>query len=148
MKPRFSNLFAFLIISLLVSGCGLNETSSKGDASEPLLIACEVFYRPGAEMPLEAAPEITFLGGSERQFAEFERLIFDAKFQDDPYEGRALSIHITTPDGGDVLTSQLYQFDSQNLPKNQFIGGHGFTGLVYIFDPDSSAEMQYFCNLR
>jgi hypothetical protein len=148
MKPRYILLFVIIFILLLASGCGSDDASSKGGTADPLNVTCEVFYRPDAGMPLEAAPEITFSGGNQWGSAEFERLTFEARFQDDQYEGRALSISITTPDNGDVLTSQLYQFDSKNPPQNQFIGGHGFTGLVYVYHPDSSAEMQYFCNLR
>ena len=29
-----------------------------------------------------------------------------------------------------------------------WFGGHGFTGLNYVFQPDSSAEMQFFCSVQ
>jgi hypothetical protein len=38
-------------------------------------------------------------------------------------------------------------FQSKGL-VNQFIGGHGFTGLVYVYHPSSDAELQYFCETR
>ena len=147
---KYGNLivFACLIIALMIFGCGSNESESSEKSSEPIRIACEVFYRPSEGMPLEAVSVITFVGGNDRQSAVFAAFSFEAIFQDDPYEGRVLSINITTPDKSNKITSQLYQFDRQNPLENQFIGGHGFTGLVYVFHPDSSAEMQYFCNLR
>ncbi|HUV93017.1 MAG TPA: hypothetical protein VMV80_08020 [Anaerolineales bacterium] len=33
-------------------------------------------------------------------------------------------------------------------PQNQFIGGHGFTGLNYSYQPDSGAELQYWCAVK
>jgi hypothetical protein len=97
---------------------------------------------------LEPAPLITFAGGNDQKVHEFETMAFEARFQDDPHEGRALSIVITELESGDELTRQLFQFDHQNPVENQFIGGHGFTGLNYIFETDSTAEMQFFCGLK
>jgi hypothetical protein len=31
--------------------------------------------------------------------------------------------------------------------RDQFIGGHGFTGLAYVFHPASGGEIQYFCGV-
>jgi len=73
---------------------------------------------------------------------------FQARFQDDQFEGRALSIAVTNLETGAEISRQLYQFDPQNPPENQFIGGHGFTGLHYVYHPGSEAEMQYFCSVR
>ena len=147
---KYKNLIvcACLITAFMISGCRSNASESSVMSSEPIRITCEVFYRPGAGMALEAAPEITFAGGNERQAVSYDSLSFEGVFQDDTYEGRALSINITAPQKSSKITSQLYQFDSLNPPENQFIGGHGFTGLVYVFDPESSAEMQYFCSYR
>jgi hypothetical protein len=50
-------------------------------------------------------------------------------------------------DTGAEISRQLFQFDPQNPLENQFIGGHGFTGLNYLFHPDSAAEMQFFCGV-
>jgi hypothetical protein len=148
MKIGYLKIFTYLISVLLLSGCVASESESGSRSSEQIQITCEVFFRPSVGMPLEASPEISFEEGNERQSADFESLSFEAIFQDDPYEGRALKVNVTTLDQSKTVVSQLYQFDSQNPPVNQFVGGHGFTGLVYVFHPDSSAEMQYFCNLR
>ena len=136
----------FIVMILLASavlGCTSAGFSSKGST-----IICEVFYRSTAGQSLEAAPLMTFSGGNVQQTHEFEDMAFEARFQDDEFEGRALSIAVTDLKTGSELTRQLYQFDAENPVANQFIGGHGFTGLNYVFHPDSSAEMQYFCSVQ
>jgi pantothenate kinase-related protein Tda10 len=30
-------------------------------------------------------------------------------------------------------------------PQNQFVGGRGFTGLHYSYQPNSGAELQFWC---
>ena len=75
-------------------------------------------------------------------------MVFEAHFQDDEYEGRALSIAVIDLDKGSDISRQLYQFDRQNPVENQFVGGHGFTGLNYTFQPGTTAEMQFFCSVQ
>jgi hypothetical protein len=44
-----------------------------------------------------------------------------------------------------VLHSTLYQLPLDSGPQNQFVGGHGFTGLNYSYAPGSTAELQFWC---
>jgi len=136
------------LVSVMISGCASNDVATGDNASASNTIVCEVFYRPTSGTSLEAAPEITFPGRNDQKFQEFEDMSFEARFQDDQFEGRALMIVVTNLNTGTEISRQLYQFDSQNPLKNQFVGGHGFTGLNYVFHPDSSAEMQYFCSVK
>ena len=134
-----------LLLSVLASSCtaGRNEASSTAGGE----IVCEAFYRPTAGQGLEAASPVIFTGGNERQERRFEDMIFEASFQDDEFEGRALSIVVADLTAGQEIARQLYQFDPANPVANQFVGGHGFTGLVYVFHPTFSAEIQYFCHV-
>jgi len=143
MKSGNVIVLAFFFVALL-AGCGHNNPAK---SSGPLNITCEVFYRATAGVPLEAAPLLSLPGKMDRHFLDFDDLSFEARFQNDPFEGQALNISITDRITGAEITKHLYQFDGQNQPRNQFIGGHGFTGLTYVFHPASSAELQYFCNL-
>ena len=145
MKPLPIGLTIVLIILGLISGCTTTETGSGSQTSGASTLVCEVYYRPNAGQSLEAAQPMVFTQGNEQKTHDFENMNFEARFQDDQFEGRALSIAVTNRDTGDDISRQLYQIDPQNPVENQFIGGHGFTGLNYVFHPDSSAEMQYFC---
>jgi hypothetical protein len=111
-------------------------------------IVCEVNYRKGGEQSFEPAPLIQFAGGTEMQSHAFDELLFEAWFQDDEFEGRALSVVVVNLENDQELIRQLYQFDAQNPVENQFVGGHGFTGLNYVFKPKATDEIQYFCSIK
>jgi len=66
----------------------------------------------------------------------------------DEFEGQSLSIAISNMQNQQELSRSLYQIDQAKGLANQFIGGHGFTGLIYVFHPSSDAELQYFCEVR
>ncbi len=70
---------------------------------------------------------------------------FSAQYLGDQFEGPSLSISVVALDTGDEIVRQLYQIDQQKGLVNQFIGGHGFTGLWSMFTTSSTAELQYFC---
>ena len=137
-----------ILMTLLLSACSTTQITVEAAPSGGSTIVCEVFYRSSTGKGLDSAPLITFSDGNDQKIYEFETMVFEARFQDDDYEGHALSIVITNLENGEEITRQLYQFDPQNPVENQFIGGHGFTGLNYVFQPDSSAEMQFFCSLK
>ena len=138
----------YLIISIALVGCSTPNITAEAPSPGNRTIVCEVFYRSTSGQSLQPAPLISFNEGSDKETLTFDTMVFDAHFQDDEYEGRALSIAVTDLDTGSDITRQLYQFDQQNPVENQFVGGHGFTGLNYIFQPDSSAEMQFFCSVQ
>lgn len=71
-----------------------------------------------------------------------------AHYQDDQFEGRTLVIAVNAVDTERQLNGQLYQMDRQQGTRNQFVGGHGFTGLAYVYHPESQAELQYFCDVQ
>jgi hypothetical protein len=60
-------------------------------------------------------------------------------------EGRTFSISVFQPD--DVVGSTvLYQIGTlADVPKNEFWGDHGFTGLNWVKDPASGDNLQYAC---
>ena len=46
------------------------------------------------------------------------------------------------------IVHTLYQLSRSENPQNNYGDGpegHGFTGLVYVSDPFSPAELQYYC---
>jgi hypothetical protein len=137
-----------LMLLILITGCRPNDAVPSAASTASGTIVCEVFYRSTTGAGLESAPEISFSGGTEEQSRTFTNMNFNARFQDDDFEGRALSIAIMDLDNDAEISRQLYQLDPQNPLENQFIGGHGFSGLNYVFHPDTSAEMQYFCSVK
>ncbi|HEU5066627.1 MAG TPA: hypothetical protein VFT61_00355 [Sphingomicrobium sp.] len=69
------------------------------------------------------------------------RLVYD----NDRYEGASLNVYVYSQTTGKLIEQTLFQFDRQQDPVDQFAGGHGFTGLHYVYAPDSTAQLQYIC---
>ena len=137
---------------IILAACG--SPAEEGDGGQdgiiPKEITCEVFYRPspGASSQ-ESTLALSTAGdqGSTQASAEFDDMRSEATFLSDAGEGKSLSIVITDLVTGAELSRGLYQLDSQKGLINQFVGGHGFTGLAYVFHPNADSEIQYYCGV-
>jgi hypothetical protein len=147
MKTIHLGMITLLLLPLTLLGCSSAALDSDGTSGIPEAVVCETFYRPGPGQPLATAPPIS-LEGNQRRGETFAAMAFEAFYQEDEFEGRALSVVVMDLETGREISRQLYQFDPQNPPENQFIGGHGFTGLNYVFQSGSNAELQYFCSIK
>jgi len=134
-------------VVILLAACSPAPQAAGGPAAEFAGIECQVFYRPSMGEGFREST-VTFAKGGDRGAVEQDDLGWEAAYWDDEYEGRSLSIAVTGLDTGEELVRQLYQIDREKGLANQFVGGHGFTGLVYVYHPVSTAEMQYFCQAR
>jgi hypothetical protein len=91
---------------------------------------------------------MTLSSEGDLEFIQFDNMEFRAQFFADQFEGQSLSISITNLDSRAELNRTLYQLDQSKGLVNQFIGGHGFTGLNYVFHPNAESELQFFCDVR
>jgi len=133
-------------IVALVIGCSPSPVVTRGQAVAPTSIECQVFYRSSlAEAPSDGTM-IRLTTNNAHEVVEFENLVFTAQHLDDQFEGRSLVLSVTAT--GNQVMRQLYQIDGEKGLSNQFQGGHGFTGLGYVYHPTSPAELQYFCQAR
>jgi hypothetical protein len=123
----------------LVTACA----ASSPRASD-LSIECQVFYRPAPDK--QFSETIVTLGpGNASRSLSYDRLEITVQLTDDLGEGTSLSIAVTDLEAGGEIGRQLYQIDRAKGLTNQFVGGHGFTGLHYVHQPGSTGELQYFC---
>ena len=130
--------------TVLLVGCSPSPETSGRQPVVPVSIECHVFYRASTTERLsELTVRLTMDGDVE--LIEFDDLGFNASYIDDEFEARALVISITNLNSGDEIARQLNQMDRGESLINQFIGGHGFTGLMYVYHPNSPGELQYFC---
>jgi hypothetical protein len=106
-----------------------------------------VAYRSSVTVGIEREETLTFSANDDTQTLTFPQLKFQAQYGAgiEPWAERSLRISITPTDREAELTAQLYQISKTEALQNQFIGGHGFTGLHYVYHPDSGAELQYWC---
>jgi hypothetical protein len=133
------------LFTLAACGSTAGDRASGGEVGElPDTVSCEVYYRTAAGMPLEGTT-LTLSTAGDREMLDFDDLRFEATLLSDAGEGQSLAIVVTNAIGGSELTRGLYQFDPQQGLVDQFVGGHGFTGLAYVYHPTSTSELQYFC---
>jgi len=130
----------------LTTGCRSIPTMGSG-AAQTVTIECQVFCRPSMgesfqESIISLGPE------NDSQSAAFDDLTYSAQYMDDAGEGPSLSLVVSDRRTEKEIARQLYQIDRSKGLANQFIGGHGFTGLNYVFHPTSPAELQYFCLVK
>lgn len=134
-------------VMVLSVGCSPSPEEAGRQSVVPVSIDCRVFYRPSVTESLSESA-ITLTTNGDHEVIEFDDMQFSAQYWDDQFEGRSLLISVTSPDTGDEVVRQLYQMGRGKSLINQFIGGHGFTGLIYVYHPSSTAELQYFCEAR
>ncbi len=123
---------------------------STSDTSEPRLperIACNTQYRPdadslaGVEEPTLTADRSDRLEGDTDEVT-FSNMVLRLTYVGDAPEGHAVFVFVETSTGEPLVTT-LYQIGSPMLADITFAGGHGFTGLQYVYHAGSS--LQVFC---
>ena len=144
-------LLLFLIV--LLTACGGAEASSPKAET----ISCTAAYRASVEQGIEREETILFGDTDAEQSLPFADMVFHAAYSAGEADNeRNLRVWVTgvgeTPALSDAETavyhSTLYQLPINSGPQNQFVGGHGFTGLTYSYEPDSGAELQFWCEAK
>ena len=135
-----------LLVFLLVA-CGGAEAEAVAPKAET--IVCTVAYRPSVSQPIEREEMITFTDNDAEQTIAFDEMTFHAAYSAGEADNeRNLRVWVTdAEDETAVYQVALYQLPVNSGPQNQFVGGHGFTGLNYSYQPDSTAEMQFWCEV-
>ena len=136
-----------LILIIFATSCSSPSTPDVGGGAIEGSINCHAFYRLTPGEGLTEAPNMALSMEGDLEFIKFENMEIRAQTFADQFEGQSLSIAITNLDDNTELNRYLYQLDQSKGLSNQFIGGHGFTGLNYIFHPVGEAEMQFFCDV-
>jgi hypothetical protein len=135
-----------VVLSLLVAVGSAGCLSAAPGA--PSSITCHTQYRPDEESLSGASePSLTIERADDisprPQRLEFATLTLEVAYQGDAPEGRNVTVVVTTTDGQPVVRD-LYQFTDGTELGNEFAGGHGFTGLQYVFHEGSS--LQVWCD--
>ena len=139
-----------LIAPLLLSACAATGVRpappvAAAPPTVPQTFVCPASVRPSVYVkprPLEAI-RLSQPGDRSVSSGAFR---FRVLYNDDRYEGRTLITYVYSTATGKLIEESLFQLDRQKGAVNQFIGGHGFTGLHYVYAPDSAAELQYICS--
>jgi hypothetical protein len=135
----------FVVLSLLVAvlaGMGCGPATGAGT---PSAITCHTQYRPDAEtLTGSSEPSVTVQradGVAARpERLDFATLTVEVAFHGDAPEGRKVTIAVMTT-AGEPLVRNLYQLTDGTELTTDFAGGHGFTGLQYVFHEGSALQV-------
>jgi hypothetical protein len=138
-----------LALGLVLLAVRCQPVVSALTASQPLVIDCHITSHSttSIEGQTEAAT-VSLSLDDENEMVAFESFEFHAQFDDEPVDGRVLTISILNPESGDPLLKQVYLLQRATHPQNQFRQGHGFTGLSHTYTHDASREITFFCEAR
>ena len=128
---------------LVLAACGVGgETAVPAKAQQ---ISCTAAYRSSVQVGIEREETLTFTDADAEQSVAFADLLFHAAYHTGAADNeRNLRVWVTDSND-DLMHATLYQLETDSGPQNQFVGGHGFTGLTYSYHPTSGAEMQFWC---
>src|SRR5262245_29777991 len=106
-------------------------------------VRCTYAYRQSNEQPgLQLEERVLDVAVDESASETLGQLTFSVGFHDSEQE--VDTINLSAADGASSVLSILYQL-AAGLPQNQFVGGHGFTGLLYFTHPTAGGDYQAFC---
>ena len=135
-------LLLVLTLILFLAAC----SGSPADAPKAETISCTAAYRASASQGVEREETITFSDTDSEQSISFTELVFHASYHAGEVDNeRNLRLWVSDVAESVVYQTTLYQLPTDSGPQNQFLGGHGFTGLLYSYQTDSNAELQYWC---
>jgi len=140
-------LLAVMALAFL-GGCAARAEGEPPPANPAFspAITCHTAYRAGVGVPIGGEDVFVLAQPGAQNRAVYKDLELLALYSSGEGEGgRALALRVTPVGSDQPLTAQLYQFAPGVAPQNEFLGGHGFTGLGYAYHPASGAELQYWC---
>ena len=144
IPSRFRVLALASLSSLLI----LNSHGAS-DVAEEIEVEFSFFYRATPRSKAETKQFTLKVPLVEGDVPEISLGISkDAQFKN--MSGSVLinynSIHVHFMGEKGLITASLFQIDK--TPTNSFSGGHGFTGLHYVYDTSSDAQIQFFARVQ
>lgn len=129
-----------------LAGCG-SDDSTPSAASSPAgssnAITCEFSVRRNLETSTFETEELTVRSHQDERESKLGPFRVRLLYFDDGFEARSLNLYVYSAQRRSLLTQDLFQLG--DTVRNQFVGDQGFTGLKYVRNPGSRAELQYIC---
>jgi len=105
-------------------------------------VRCTFFARVGEREPFVDDEQVVEVSVGTTKALTVGGLTLELGYTSGDTEGA--SVHFNVRDDETPVMSALYQLRDRRLPSNQFVGGHGFTGLIYLHGREG-ANHQVFC---
>ncbi len=138
-------------IACLVFGCSQPTMLTRTPSPKaPASVTCSTFYRSSVTVSNEQQANIILTFQDEQKVVEYPDLMFHAQlFRENREEAGSLKVWVTLPGDKHELMAVLYQFLEMPYTYTYSMeGGHGFTGLHYVYNPTSQAELQFWCEAK
>ncbi len=131
--------YLLIVVILLSVGCRASQSMPRND-----LILCTAAYRTAVTKPIEKEDQYQLDESNDEVTVQYDDIEWRVQYQTGELDQeRSVVIFVTINE--QPATTQLYQLPLDSGPLNQFVGGHGFTGLNYFVHPTTGAELQYWC---
>lgn len=150
-KDRFALMGVLLGVAVFGCGCqGEDPAASHSDEEIGIEIVCHFFYRPNTRTAGGEEKQVTitvpYLSGDVPEIALdiFEKAEFENLSCGLSAHYNVLNVQFF--DSDHTISTILYQF--ADIPENGMAGGHGFTGLHYIYHQESEAELQFWAEVK
>jgi hypothetical protein len=148
LEPVFAPVLA---VGLMASAPAQTPAPVKPTPARAAIAECTLVSRPTITASYRPEQRTKMLIRRDRnpQKVTFGGFDFQALYNDEPETGRSLQLIVTPivkPGVNNLpIASQVYSLKSGQVPRNQFLSGHGFTGLNTIYNPKDFSELQYSC---
>ena len=125
----------FGVWSAAALALGLVHHATAQSSKFPAAVECTLYSRGNRLVKRVAAREAATM-----RLADLSLVV---SFVSDEGEGSAVNLRASFSEK--PLVSWLYQLPRNPPPRNQFVGDHGFTGLVHLTDPTRGDDYQLIC---
>jgi hypothetical protein len=145
---------AFLLILCFAVGLVFaadRDDQPKQPQAKAVKVECHLYYRTAPDKPFVDKTHEIIIPVASGPVAEIDQSQKKVEKFDDMtvtllYDVNMLKLTVSDTKTGQEIYGGLYQI--QPGLKNQFNGGHGFTGLSYIEHPTSDAQLQTFSEVK
>ncbi|MCU0486919.1 MAG: hypothetical protein MUC85_12510 [Anaerolineales bacterium] len=155
MKHILLKLGLFLILAGLFSACSQPALPTPVPTNPaPVSIDCHAFYRASVNEMGGWTRNLILTREDSQKTVEFPDLVFRVYLLEEYVSDESgnsssnvgIKIWVFLPGENDELLGLLYQdIEIPDVTAYVAAGGHGFTGLHYVYNPTSRAELQFWC---
>jgi len=144
--PRAPALMgAALAIGIVVSvGATRPSAASAPRSPHAFGVKCVLYARDAAYRQVSPPRTVRLSPRAQRAVEALGQFRFRARLWLADGRPGALTTEVSQRKPPRTLTREVFQFNSDVEPGNQFGGGHGFTGLRYT--NSARGEFQHYCN--